>query len=113
MHVFALVAQLRELAKNDSTDKHLFGSESIGKRWVVLEDLSELTHDVKSLENCIDTVIPLDLSLSKVAISVVQVAKLVQSLDKHVLFLSLAKQLNALLVGVDYHVGKDPMALAL
>lgn len=75
--------------------------------------MSEFFDNVKSLEDCVNTVVPLDLGLSQVSVGIVQVAQLVQSLDQHVLLLPFTLQLNALLVRVDDHVGKDSMALSL
>lgn len=113
MHVFAFIAHLGKFSEYNCANKDLLGAKSVRQRRVVLKDLSEFFDNVKSLEDCVNTVVPLDLGLSQVSIGIVQVAQLVQSLDQHVLLLPFTLQLNALLVRVDDHVGKDSMALSL
>jgi hypothetical protein len=60
----------------------LLGTESISKGGIIGKDLSELAYDVKPLKDGIDTVIPANFGLNKVAIGIKEVTELVESLDE-------------------------------
>ena len=98
VQVLAFVAELCEFREDDTSDEDLLGAEGIRQRWVGFEDLTELLDDVEALEYGIHAVVPASLCLSQVAISVEQVAQLMQSLDQQELLLALSQLLDAFLV---------------
>ena len=91
MQVFPFIAQLCQFSKHDSTHKDLLGAKGVCERRVILEDLAEFTDNIESLKDCVHAIVPLDFSLTEIAIRVVQIAKLVESLNQQVLLLAFAE----------------------
>jgi len=91
----------------------LLGSKSIGQGSIFSEDISELVDDVELLEDRVDAVVPADLCLSEVTISVEQVSKLVKGLNEQEFLLPLPLELDAFLVVADHHGCEDLVAFPL
>ena len=68
--VGTLVAQLREFGQDNTTNEDLLRPKGISQGRIFGEDIPELVDDVESLEDCVDAVVPADLSFCEVSISV-------------------------------------------
>ena len=91
MEISSFIAKLGEFSQNNTTNEALLGAEGVSESgaWVLFENTSEGIYDVELLENCVNAIIPLDLSFAKLAIRVQKIAKFVKCLYEQELFLSL------------------------
>jgi len=70
VEVFAFVAELSKLRQHHATNQHIARAEGISQVRVGFEHSSEVLHHIESLEDRVDAVIPLNLSLILIAVSV-------------------------------------------
>ena len=69
--------------------------------------------DIKLLEDGIHTIVPADLCLCQIVVSIKKISELVKSLDQKEFFLSLSQKLDAFLVVADYHRSEDFVSFSL
>jgi hypothetical protein len=91
VEISSFIAKLGKFSQHNTTNKALLGAEGVCESgaWVLFENTSEGINYVELLENCVNAIIPLYLSFSKLAIRVQKIAKFVKCLYKQELFLSL------------------------
>lgn len=89
MQVFSLINQFSQLAQHNAANQDISWVESISQRRVLLENSSPLIKHIELLENGVNTIIPLNFCFIYVTVCIIEISKLMQSLDQQELLLSL------------------------